>query len=281
MHEERGPRGGGAEVGRPAETGGAVPDGWSRDRPDGPSRAQTPVSPVTAVVLDLDGTLLDHDGSARAALAAWLPSLGVEATDELVAAWFAAEERHFSAWRSREIGFAEQRRRRLRDVLPLAGLGVDLGVDLGSDAALDEVFAGYAAHYAASWTAYDDVGPMLAALQDLPVRPAVLTNGTDEQQHAKLRAVGLLGRLGPVFTAEGLGVAKPDPQSYLRVCAALGVDPRHALHVGDRYDLDVVAARAAGLQAVHLDRTGQGPHDEPARITSLAELAELVLRAGV
>ncbi|MEV7963569.1 HAD family hydrolase [Oerskovia paurometabola] len=233
---------------------------------------------VAAVVLDLDGTLLDHDGSARAALAAWLPSLGVEATDELVAAWFAAEERHFSAWRSREITFAEQRRRRLRDVLPLAGL--DLDVDLGSEAELDEVFAGYAAHYEASWTAYDDVEPMLAVLQDLPVRLAVLTNGTDEQQHAKLGAVGLVGRLGHVFTAEGLGVAKPDPQSYLLVCAALGVDPRDVLHVGDRYDLDVVAARAAGLRAVHLDRTGQGPFEEPARITSLAGLTELVLRGG-
>ncbi|MFJ2298495.1 HAD family hydrolase [Oerskovia paurometabola] len=239
------------------------------------------VSGVAAVVLDLDGTLLDHDGSARAALAAWLPSLGVEPTDELVEAWFAAEERHFSAWSSREIIFAEQRRRRLRDVLPLAGL--DLDVDLGSDAELDEVFAGYAACYEASWTAYDDVEPMLAVLQDLPVRLAVLTNGTDEQQHAKLGAVGLVGRLGPVFTAEGLGVAKPDPQSYLLVCAALGVDPRDVLHVGDRYDLDVVAARAAGLRAVHLDRTGQGPFEEPARITSLAgltRLAGLVLRGG-
>ena len=226
---------------------------------------------VRAVVLDLDGTLVDHDGSARAALAAWLPSLGAEATDELVTAWFAAEEKHLRAWRSREISFAEQRRRRLRDVLPLAGLASR--VDLGSDAELDEVFAGYAARYTASWTVFDDVEPMLAALEDLPVRLAVLTNGTDEQQHAKLGAVGLTGRVGPVFTAEGLGVAKPEPQSYLTVCTALGLAPHDVLHVGDRYDLDVVAARAAGLRAVHLDRTGQGPLDEPARITSLTGLA--------
>ncbi|RXR27063.1 HAD family hydrolase [Oerskovia turbata] len=230
---------------------------------------------MAALVLDLDGTLVDHVGSARAALAAWLPGLGVEVTDELVTAWFAAEEKHFRAWRSREISFAEQRRRRLRDVLPLTGL--DTSVDLGSDAELDGVFVGYASHYEASWTAFDDVEPMLAALSDLPVRLAVLTNGTDEQQHAKLGAVGLAGRLGPVFTAERLGVAKPEPRSYLRVCTALGVAPGDVLHVGDRYDLDVVAARAAGLRAVHLDRTGQGPHDEPARITSLAEL---VLRVG-
>lgn len=79
-------------------------------------------SRVQAVVLDLDGTLFDHVGSVRAALRAWLPSLGAEATDALVTAWFAAEERHFRAWCSREVSFAEQRRRRLREVLPLAGL---------------------------------------------------------------------------------------------------------------------------------------------------------------
>ncbi|MBD7982073.1 HAD family hydrolase [Oerskovia merdavium] len=219
-----------------------------------------------AVVLDLDGTLLDHEGAARAALAAWLPGLGVEVTAGLVDAWFAAEEEHFSAWRAGEIDFAEQRRRRLRDVLPLAGL------EGGSDDGLDQVFAGYVAHYEASWTAFPDVEPMLAALRARNVPLAVLTNGTEDQQHAKLRAVGLDGRVGSVFTAEGLGVAKPARASYVQVCAALGVVPEEALHVGDRYDLDVVAARAAGLQAVHLDRDGRGPFDEPERIVSLAEL---------
>lgn len=222
--------------------------------------------PVQAVVLDLDGTLLDHEGAARAALAAWLPELGVQVTDALVSAWFTAEEKHFLAWRSKEVDFAEQRRRRLRDVLPLAGL------DVGSDDDLDQVFAGYVAHYEASWTAFHDVEPMLAALRARPVQLAVLTNGTEDQQHAKLRAVGLDGRIGPVFTAERLAVAKPAPASYRKVCAALGVVPEKVLHVGDRHDLDVVAARAAGLQAVHLDRGGRGPFDEPARITSLDEL---------
>ncbi|ABW11314.1 HAD-superfamily hydrolase subfamily protein [Parafrankia sp. EAN1pec] len=108
----------------------------------------------------------------------------------------------------------------------------------------------------------------------------MLTNGIDSQQLAKVRAIGLAGRVGPVFTAEALGAAKPHPSTYLAVCERLGAAAGSVLHVGDRHDLDVLAARAAGLRAVHLDRTGLGPHDEPDRITSLDQIARYLHRFG-
>lgn len=225
-------------------------------------------APVDAVIFDLDGTLVDHVGSVTAALHGWLPSLGVVATDGLADAWFDAEERHFPAWRSRQISFAEQRRRRLRDFLPL------IGIDPGDDKDLDAIFAGYLASYEASWTKFTDVDAALNALDDAGLKTAVLTNGTVEQQTAKLKAVGLRGRTGPVFAAEELGAAKPDPSTYLTVCTQLDVHPGAALHVGDLYELDVLAPRAAGLQAVHLDRADRGPHDEEHRITSLDQLSD-------
>jgi putative hydrolase of the HAD superfamily len=221
---------------------------------------------VQAVVFDLDGTLLDHDAAVARALEAWLPLLGVDATEDLVTAWRRAEQQHFPAWRDRRISFPEQRRRRLRDFLPLIGL------EAGGDHHLDRLFEGYLACYEAAWTKFDDVDSALALLRARGIATAVLTNGTEEQQHAKLAAVGLLAAVGPVLTAEALGVAKPDPAAYLLVCRHLGVDPGAVLHVGDLHDLDVVAARAAGLRAVHLDRVGRGPVDEPCRITSLDEL---------
>jgi putative hydrolase of the HAD superfamily len=46
--------------------------------------------------------------------------------------------------------------------------------------------------------------------------------------------------------------------------------------VGDRYDLDVLAPRAVGLQAVYLDRADRGPVDEPDRIRSLHQLASRI-----
>lgn len=52
---------------------------------------------------------------------------------------------------------------------------------------------------------FDDVDETLTAISELPVKTALLTNGTDEQRRAKLKAVGLEGRVGDVFTAESLG----------------------------------------------------------------------------
>jgi putative hydrolase of the HAD superfamily len=48
------------------------------------------------------------------------------------------------------------------------------------------------------------------------------------------------------------------------------------LYVGDDYEVDVLAARAAGLGAVYLDRVGTRPMTEHNRITTLAELLPYV-----
>jgi putative hydrolase of the HAD superfamily len=101
---------------------------------------------LRAMVFDLDGTLFDHPSAALSGLRTWPASLGRASTAELETAWFEAEERHFRSWRGGEIAFAEQRRRRLRDVLPLLDLPV------GSDAELDAPFADvFLAAYQAAW----------------------------------------------------------------------------------------------------------------------------------
>jgi putative hydrolase of the HAD superfamily len=220
---------------------------------------------LRGVLLDLDGTLVDQEGAVVAALRSWLPEIGAEPTNATIELWNQAQERHLVAWRRREITFEEQRRRRLRDFLPAVGLSY-------LDDELDEIFAGYLRAYEASWRIFDDVDDTLARIAGAGLAVAVLTNGTIEQQNDKIARVGLAGRVGPVYTVEDLGVAKPDAGAFLGACERWGLPPAAVLSVGDRHDLDVLAARAAGLEAVHLDRLGAGPLDEPRRITSLHEL---------
>lgn len=222
---------------------------------------------LSAVVLDLDNTLFDHTASARAGVQQWLAGLGIEMTEAIAHAWFAAEEKHHLQWTRGLVGFAEHRRRRLRDVLPMAGLPV------GDDATLDATFADYLACYQSAWRGFDDAPDAVDALHARGLVTAVLTNGTQDQQVAKLKRIALLEAVGPLFTAEALGVAKPSPRAFALVCEALGVEAGRVLHVGDNHDLDVIAAREAGLRAVHLDRAGAGPLDEAERITTLADLA--------
>lgn len=228
---------------------------------------------LRGVLLDLDGTLIDHEGAVADALRAWLPTLGVSATAEVVQVWSAVQERHLISWRERRISFQEQRRRRLRDFLPAVGVPF-----VDDEDRLDDVFAGYLHWYEKSWRVFDDVEEALIGIHRAGLQIAVLTNGTVEQQNDKLTRVGLSGRVGPVYTAEELGAAKPAAGAYLGACQRWGLPAAAVLHVGDRYDLDVEAARRAGLQAVHLDRSNERSPDTDDWIPSLCELTNLLSR---
>lgn len=59
-----------------------------------------------------------------------------------------------------------------------------------------------------------------------------------------------------LFTSEQMGHAKPDSQAFLLPCHSLELPPSQVLYVGDNFRVDVEGARAAGLQALHLDRAG-------------------------
>jgi putative hydrolase of the HAD superfamily len=223
---------------------------------------------LRGVLLDLDGTLVDHEGAVYAGLRAWLPALGLTASPETLSRWTDIQEIHHADWRAGTISHAEQRRRRVRDFLGTAGA---LGTD-STDPELDAVFAGYLTHYEAAWRAYDDVVPALQAIQAVGLVTAVLTNGATVQQNKKLSRTGLAGLAGPVYTVEDLGIAKPFPEAFLGACERWGLHPEDVLSVGDNYEFDVLAARAAGLRAAHLDRLGTGVPGEPHRMTTLGEI---------
>jgi putative hydrolase of the HAD superfamily len=204
---------------------------------------------VKAVIFDLDNTLFDHTGSAEAAVRAWLPSLGADPSDALVAEWFAIEDRVYPRWLAGELTHQAQRRARLHEFLPLVGHPVP-----ATEPEQDEFFTGYLNLYKSHWSAYPDARPALELAQGNGWRIGVLTNGSTIQQNAKLETIGLAPLVDVVCTTESLGVSKPDPQSYLQTCAHLGVPPAETLMIGDNPALDVQGAQAAGLTARHLNR---------------------------
>jgi putative hydrolase of the HAD superfamily len=223
---------------------------------------------LRGVLLDLDDTLLDHHGAVSRALRLWLPSLSVTPSAEHLTLWNKVQEPHLKAWRERRIDFNEQRRRRLRDFLPAIQVPY-------AESDLDEIFGGYLRAYEDSYRSFPDVPAMLATIAAAGLTTAVLTNGSRQQQNRKLEKVGLTG-IGPVYTPDDLGVAKPDPAAFRLACDRWGLAPAEVVSVGDNHEFDVLGARAAGLHAIHLDRRGEGPFDEPHRIGTLA-----ALRVGV
>ena len=181
-------------------------------------------------------------------------------------------ERHFPAFRTREITFQEQRRRRLREFLPHLSV-TTRGLD---EAALDRIFEDYLEHYEAAWCAYEDVTPCLSVLRGLGLRVAVLTNGDQMQQDEKLRRTGLHQQFESVMSSSALGAAKPSPEAFDRACERLAVEPGAVTYVGDRLDVDAQAASAAGLRGVWLDRRRGHPGDYLPTIHSLTDLPGVI-----
>ena len=227
------------------------------------------------VLLDLDGTLVDHDAAEHAALTGWIAAAGLPTTVDgrsTERLWHDLSEAAFVDYRTGRLSFLEQRRRRISEFLGAVGRPV---VD-ASDAALDREFAQYLHRYEAAWQPYPDAALALAEV-GLHARVAVLSNGDHDQQVDKMRRTGLLDLVETVITSSDLGVAKPDPRAFLASAQQLDCDPARVLYCGDRLDVDARAASAAGMVGIWLDRTRRGePDPGVAVISSLAELPGFV-----
>jgi putative hydrolase of the HAD superfamily len=102
-----------------------------------------------------------------------------------------------------------------------------------ADTALDSVFESLET-YSSSWPAYDDVDAALEMVARAGLVTTVLTNGTTAQQAGQLTRIGPAGRVGPVWTVEDPGVAKPSPDAFVLACRRWGLPPSGVLSVGGR-----------------------------------------------
>jgi len=126
---------------------------------------------------------------------------------------------------------------------------------------------------------FSDVRRCLERLKDDRRVLGVVSNSWSEEgvRHA-LREVGILGFFSAIVSSGTEGVAKPDPEIFMRAARRIGVVPSEVFYVGDLPNTDARAAAAAGMHSVWLHRDGDGLGDDPPEITSLSELPKLVSR---
>lgn len=107
---------------------------------------------------------------------------------------------------------------------------------------------------------YPDVVPVLTTLKGRGFRLAAVTNGYLFYQEPLLRALGLCELLDVIIGPERVGTAKPDPRLWTEGLRGETI----VAHVGDRLWDDVAGARAAGVFAIWLNRSGRPPRRWPA-----------------
>lgn len=140
----------------------------------------------------------------------------------------------------------------------------------GFAAELDRMAELFFAHRYALTRPYPDA---LGTLAELRRGYAVgfATNGNSRADRC-----GLAGQFAFEIYAFESGVPKkPAPAFYAAVLAAAGCPPESAVYVGDSWAHDVVAADAAGLRAVWVNRHGRPRPPGPTPLAEIASLAEL------
>lgn len=133
-------------------------------------------------------------------------------------------------------------------------------------------------HQRAGFQLYPDSLPCLEELKHLNVPMGIITQNLDTidefKDHA-LRINSIGHYFSVVVTSESSGFDKPDPRLFQVAARLTASEPTSIIHVGDNYELDVLGAQGAGMQAVLIDRSG-GREKGCTTITSLSELPSII-----
>lgn len=132
----------------------------------------------------------------------------------------------------------------------------EMGADL-AEGWIAEVHAETYAALAQEVEAVAGVGALLDRLQDAGVPVCVASNGADAKMQVTLGRTGLLPRLPQRFSAQSVGIAKPDPGLFLHAAATMGVAPEACVVIEDSATGAKAAARA-GMRCLGYAPLGDG-----------------------
>ena len=184
-----------------------------------------PHSSIKAVLLDLDGTLLDTVPDLADAANAMLAELDLPALPQ------------------------EQIRDYVGKGIPNLVLRCLAQARQEGDEAFVRALPVFKRHYAAvngrKTRVYPGVLAGLDAMRRAGLKLACVTNKAAAFTEPLLDTMGLTRYLDMIVSGDTLAEKKPHPLPFLHICASFGIEPREALVIGDSRN-DVAGARAAG-----------------------------------
>lgn len=210
--------------------------------------------PVRALLMDLDGTLVDSKMDLVTSVNAMLRKMSrAPLPIDLVASY---------------VGHGAPK-------LIASALGPQ-ATESEREAGLQLFLEHYQTHKLDATRAYPGVPEALAALAGCPM--AVLTNKPAQMSVDILQGLGLADYFRSIRGGDSFERKKPDPAGALSILRELDITPQDSAMVGDS-DVDIQTARNAGMLAIGV-KYGFGRHDpnlHPADIyvDSLTELVEL------
>jgi phosphoglycolate phosphatase len=223
---------------------------------------------VQAVIVDLDGTMVDTLGDFEVALNLMLADFGLPSVDRaFIEATVGKGSEHLIL---STLSFVQKQQ---------AG-GINTAQAAIKSVAYEAAWQSYQSHYLAcngqASEVYVGVREGLAWLQSRGLKMACLTNKPLAFAQPLLKVKGLDGYFSQVFGGDSFEKKKPDPLPLLKTCEALGSNPQHTLMIGDSSN-DAQAAHAALCPVVLMTYGYNHGHDIRATpaLAYLSSLAEL------
>lgn len=228
---------------------------------------------ASAVLFDLRGTLVDATSSwclADALRVRFLRAHGVRGADEELGRRLEDAVAEVDALTFRRRTYFEQ------DRLVLERAAAISGIDL-SDSEVTSFERWRNRVFERAVVPFEEALPTLVLLRALGVRVGCVADGRREWTLRLLARVGLLDSLDVVVASEETGEVKATGAALRLACRRLGIDPSHAVFVGDRMDKDFEMAQKVGARPVLLARGGAPDRPDVETISSLIEVLDLHL----
>jgi len=150
-----------------------------------------------------------------------------------------------------------------------------VGLFEGFDEYFEEVFAYFSRPDA--WELYEDTVSTLADLEGRELELGIVSN-FDSRLYEILVGLGIDRFFTSVTISSFAGAAKPSPTIFQRALQKHGVTARQALHIGNSLRDDALAAAAAGLRGVLLDRHGR--EAIPPDVVAIKRLSDALTLVG-
>jgi putative hydrolase of the HAD superfamily len=112
---------------------------------------------------------------------------------------------------------------------------------------------------------------MLDALPALGLRACCVSNSDGRAEH-HLIVCGVREGLEFVVDSQVVGIEKPDPRIFALALERMGVEPAHAVYVGDIRSVDEVGSLAAGMHFVLMDGDGTYGREGGLHVAHMADL---------
>ncbi|EZQ01821.1 HAD family hydrolase [Candidatus Acidianus copahuensis] len=119
---------------------------------------------------------------------------------------------------------------------------------------------------------YDDAIDFLEGVRKMGLKVVMITN-TTPKVHEIVKNLNLMRYLDGIVASCDVGIMKPHPKIFYRAVEVAGSS---GIHVGDSYEIDVLGAKRAYLDAILLDREGFYPEIKENKVKNLIEALDII-----